>query len=425
MMPASLAPISAELFADFRGGKESALEQIFRANFDAFTTDANQRLADAAGAQKVVAGAWLEVWDRRDKVADAAALADLLHKAVDGGVAHELRRRSAAHHMAGAHKEAHDALPPAAVESTDQWWAKIVGVLHTAKSDPNEIAKQRLEHSRHEAARHMKKVARPKRTGTYVIIGLLVLAASAVPLWYFNKGAATTKAGQLLGRDDAKVLRSKDGQRGAVTLEDSVAVRIGSATTVRYPSHYPLDARALFVAGAAAIKVPANVTLLVKANDLWLTASGAEFVVRNFPDDSGAVMLKVLGGTLSVNAGKEIKELATGSTTLVLSNGAFMELQADRAAMAFGWLDGKFASEHLPLRRVLLEMKKWYGLDITTKDSSFLERPVQMTATLDTAKVAIAALEEGASVTVKLISEGKASMTDAAGLPKPKAKGKK
>ena len=37
-MPASLAPLSPELFADFKGGKETALEQVFRANFEAFTT---------------------------------------------------------------------------------------------------------------------------------------------------------------------------------------------------------------------------------------------------------------------------------------------------------------------------------------------------------------------------------------------------
>jgi len=425
-MPASLAPISAELFADFRGGKESALEQIFRANFEALTKDANARLDDPAGAQKVVAGALLEVWDRRAKIADAAALESLLHKAVDGATAHELRRRAAAHHMAGAHKESHDAPAAAAVETTDQWWAKVVGVLHAAPTDAAELARQRAEHSRHETARHMKKVARPKRTGTYVVIGLLVLAASAVPLWYFNKGAESTKAGQLLGRDDAKVLRSRDGQRGAVTLEDSVAVRIGSATTVKYPSHYPMDARALLVAGSSAIKVPSNVTLLVKANNLWISASGAEFAVRNYPDDSGTVMLKGIRGTVTVKAGKAEKALAADSTMQVLSNGTFMAMQPDRAAMAFSWLDGKFVSEHLPLRRVLLEMKKWYGLDITAKDSSFLERPVQMTAMLDSAKVAVAALQEGASVAVTLLTEGKATLVDAAGAPKPKApKGKR
>ena len=67
-MPASLAPITPELFADFKGGKETELEQFFRANFEAITQEANEKLEDLAAAQKVAASAFLDVWDRRAKL---------------------------------------------------------------------------------------------------------------------------------------------------------------------------------------------------------------------------------------------------------------------------------------------------------------------------------------------------------------------
>jgi ferric-dicitrate binding protein FerR (iron transport regulator) len=417
-MPASLAPLSPELFADFKAGKETALEQIFRANFEAFTQEANEKLQDIGGAQKVAASAFMDLWDRRAKVESVDQLQALLHQAINGEAAHEMRRRAAAHHMAGNHAKAHE---PTAAESTDQWWAKITGVLHAAHADPAAVAQQRAEHSRHEAAKHMQKVAGKKKTGFYAVVVVLLFAAAAIPLWYFNKGAAATKAQQLLNKDDAKSMRAKDGQRGTVTMEDSVVVRMGSSTTVKYTKSYPLDARAMQIQGVAAIKAPKlDSPLMVKVGNAWVDANDAEFVGRSFPEDSNSAMLKVLSGNVTVRFGQDSKSLASGTTMLVLSNGTFMDLDEDKAKLAFNWIDGTFLAENQPLRKVLSEIKRWYGIDITPKDSSFMDRPVSITAALDSAKVAIRALEEGGAVKVTLTSETKGTLVDNAANVKPK-----
>jgi len=417
-MPASLAPLSPELFADFKGGKETALEQVFRANFEAFTTEANERLDDVAAAQKVAASAFLDVWDRRAKLESPEHLGSLLHQAVTGEATHEVRRRAAAHHMAGNGK-AHEA-PRAAAESVDQWWAKVVGVLHAAHADQAEVAKQRAEHSRHEAAEHMKKVAQPKRTGRFVLAIIVLALMAGVPLWYFNKGAETAKAGQLLGRDDTHVAHSKEGQRGTFTLEDSTVVHMGSATILKYTKSFPLDAHALQLNGTAVFTVPKSSSpLLLKVGNAWVWASDAEFLARSYADDSGAVLVKVLKGTVTVKFEKEEKAVAAGSIAYMLKNGTFMDLDADRAEFVFSWADGSFTATHQPLRKVLSEIKKWYALDIVPKDSSFLDRPVSMKASLDSVKSAISALEEGGAVKVTLTTEGKASLVDNAGAVKP------
>lgn len=417
-MPASLAPISPELFADFKAGKETALEQIFRANFEAFTQEANEKLDDPGGAQKVAASAFLDIWDRRAKIESPDQLQALLHAAIGGEAAHELRRRTAAHHMGGNHAKTHEPTP---VDSLEQWWTKVTGVLHAAHADPSAVAKQRAEQSRHEAAAHMKKVAGKKRTGTYAIIVILLAAAAGLPLWYFNKGAEGTKAQQLLNKDDAKSMRTKDGQRGSVTMEDSVVVHMGTSTFVKYTASYPLDARAMQILGVADIKAPKlDSPLLVKVGNAWVYANDAEFIGRSFPEDSNAALLKAVKGTLTVRAGKIEQPLAAGATLLVLNNGTFMDLDANRAEFAFGWIGGNFDAHNQPLRRVLAEMKKWYGIDIVPKDTSFLDRPVSMSASLDSAKVAIKALEDGGAVKVTLVTEGKASLVDNAANVKAK-----
>ena len=418
----TLAPISPELFADFKAGKENALETFFRANFDALTADANAKLEDPGAAQKAAASAILDVWERRAKLNSAGEMAELTIKALGGETAHEQRRRAAAHHMGGGHAKAHE---PAPAESVDAWWNRSKSVLSSAPADHEAAVRARAESSRHEAAAHMAKVAEPKRTGMFVVIGLVLLVGAAVPLWYLNKGAETTKAMQLLNKDDAHVTATKEGQRGTVKLEDGTEVKLGAKTVLKYSKSYPLDAHAIQLIGTAHLKAPkTDSPLLVRAGNVWLYISEGEALVRSFADDSNTVMLKVLGGSVNVKYEKTEKDVAAGQSLLILANGTFMDLAPERAEFAFAWNDNIFKSDNQPLRKVLVEFKKWYGVDISTKDSSFLERPVSMTASLDSLKVAFKALEDGGAIKISLTSETKATMADNAANAQKAKKGK-
>jgi ferric-dicitrate binding protein FerR (iron transport regulator) len=427
-MPASLAPITPELLADLRAGKESALEQLFRANFDALTAEVAERVEDAAAAQKVVASAYLELWENRNDAQAPNQLEALLRQLVSSGAAHELRRRAAVHRLAdsdGEHKS-HAAKHHVETQTTDQVWARIVGELHAVKKDAKERAREIAEHKRHEAAAHLKDVAKPQGSKIAIISGIVILAVVGVPLWYANKGAETTKAGQLLSREDARPMKSSAGQRGTVKLEDNTEVRIGSATEVKLTAHFPKDMRATQVTGAAAFKAPTDAKnpLLVHVGNAWVYVSGADVVVRSFPDDSGTAMIKATNGTVKVKTSSGEKELAAGATMQVAKDGTMGDLSADHATMAFSWIDGNFATTNMPLLNVLGELRKWYGLEILPRDSTILQRPITMTASLESSKDAIAALE--ASGKVKVGFEGLAMVikdgTAAAAAP---AKGKK
>lgn len=422
-MPASFVPITPELLTDFRAGKEPALEQLFRQNFEALTAEAAERLEDVAAAQKVVALSFLEVWDRRAASAAPSQLEAQVRQAVNGGVSHEMRRRAAAHRLAdtdGDHTQ-HAAKHAVAPETTDQVWAKIAAELHAPKPDRAARAQEAGAHQRHEAASHIAKVSKRSNSKMASIAFFVVVVGVGATLWFLNKGAETTKAGQLLIREDANIMKSSPGQRGKVNLEDSTEVRIGSASTIKMTAHFPMDMRALQVMGTAAFKTPkANTPLLVKVSEAWVYASDADFVVRSFPDDSGTAMIKATKGTISVKSGKEERELAAGSAVQVLQNGVFMDLDPSKAALAFGWVDGSFVTDNAPLRRVLAELKRWYGLDIAAKDTSILGRPVSMTSSLESNNDAIKALEAAAAV--KVTYEGKNMiMIDAAKAPVAKA----
>lgn len=424
-MPAAIAPITAELLADFRGGKESALETLFRQNFEALVQEATERLSDVVSAQKVVAGAFLETWEHRDQAQSASQLEALLRQAVSSGGAHELRRKAAVHRMAdtdGEHRQHASAKHNVAAESVDQIWARIVGELHAEKADPAVRARQLAEHSRHGAAAHLAQVAKPTSPKVAIISGIVILAVVAVPLWYLNKGAETTKAQQALSREDSRPMKSPPGTRGKTTLPDGTELAIGAATEVKLTAHFPEDVRAAQVTGSASFKAPAGKEpLLIKVGNAWVYASGASFIVRSFPDDSGTAMIKATSDSIVVKGAKEERTLTAGATLRVRKDGTFLDLTPDLAMMAFSWVADTFAVQNKPLVEVLSELKKWYGLEIIPRDSLILQRPVSMTASLESSKDAIAAFEKGGAVKVGF--EGLAMVVhDAASAPAGKKK---
>ena len=403
-MPASLAPITPELLADFRAGKESALEQFFRSNFDALTTEAAETLQDPATAQKVVGSTFLEIWDRRGQVQSASDLETLLRQVLGSAVTHEQRRRATLHRMAdtdGDHKQHTSAKHHHEPESTDQVWAHIVGELHHEKTDPRVHARQVNEHHRHASAAHLAQIARPSRPKFVTILGGIALAGIvAVPLWYLNRGAETTKAEQALAREDTRPMKAAAGQRGTVKLEDSSVVSLGSASVVKLTAHFPQDFRAAQVTGTASFSAPTgDEPLLIHVGSAWVFAQDADFAVRHFADDSTA-MIKVNRGTVRVRAGKEERTLDAGATLQVDGEGVISDLPAERAGEAFSWMEGNFVMQNRPLSDVLMAMKRWYGVDIVAKDSSIAHRPITMTATLESSKAAIAALEQSGGVKI-------------------------
>ena len=61
-------------------------------------------------------------------------------------------------------------------------------------------------------------------------------------------------------------------------------------------------------------------------------------------------------------------------------------------------MDGKFVVTNQPLATVLKGIKVWYGLDILSRDSSMNQRPITMTASLESSGDAVAALEASGGV---------------------------
>jgi DNA-directed RNA polymerase specialized sigma24 family protein len=402
-MPATaLHPIDSADVLALRQGSEAAFERIFRALYRPLLDEANAQAGVPGAGARIVEGAFLRAWEARGEFDRAEVLDQFLTKAVHDIALREKTRRNALHRFE-AHEHVksngHAAAPDL---TTDQAWQHLTGTLHTPAVDPAVAAQHRAEASRHEAAHHMAEITQ-RRNWRAPAIGFVVLAAiAALGIGTMSKRSSDFAIAKGLAAEDARVLRAMMGQRASVTLGDETQLLIGADSKVTVPPAFSPTLRGVKVEGTASFTVtkpagPNVEAFQVRLGQLALIATGTIFDVRT---DLGAdVLLRVREGTVQVKQGKASTDVATGRTVRIDSAGTVTDADAPLAAAAFDWVGGTFTTAPgATLREVLPELRRWYRLDLVVTDSAILANPASFSASLDSSKDAIAALEAGANV---------------------------
>jgi ferric-dicitrate binding protein FerR (iron transport regulator) len=387
---------------------EQALKRAFDANFETFLSSAQSQLGDAPSlAPRVVEVAFINAWNQRAAFATQDQLNTFLADEIRHGSARALSRRFSGHRMGamggGAQSEAHAATQadPAKV------WSQIERAIH-GEGHSAEAHAAAATAGRHDAASHMKSVAKSRSWAPAIGIGVAALALALAGAFYMNR----------LGEDDAVLsavstqgiqpIASSPGQIGSLTLGDGTKMRIGPETKVMIPEHgFPEKVRAVRVDGTASFDVAAGQALPFRAvaKRIQFIASGTKFVVSAFPTDSG-VRVKVLEGTVTAKVGKQMSTVTAGQALFITRDSMRAPTEAE-AAEAFGWVDGHIAVQHQQLRRVVGALTRWFNYDVKVPDLPLLDRDASFSVPLDSSRLAISQVEESANVKFSYEGESK------------------
>jgi ferric-dicitrate binding protein FerR (iron transport regulator) len=302
-------------------------------------------------------------------------------------------------------------------------WSQIEKTIH-GEGHSAEAHAAAATAGRHDAASHMKSVAKSRSWAPAIGIGVVALGIALAGAVYMNR----------LGEDDAilsavsaqgiQPIASSPGQIGSLTLGDGSKMRIGPETKVFIPDGFPTKIRALKVDGTASFDVAAGQTLpfRVVAKRMQFIATGTKFVVSAYPNDSGA-SVQVLEGSVTAKAGKQIKAVTAGQSLVVTRDSMRLPTDAERTE-AFGWVDGQISVQHKQLRTVVEALTRWFNYDVKVPDLPLLDRDASFNVPLDSSRLAISQVEQSANI--KFAYEGETKVfRDATGKvdkPKPKKK---
>jgi ferric-dicitrate binding protein FerR (iron transport regulator) len=428
-MPATAAPFLQSPDVDaFRRGDERAFERIFRASYGRVIGVAREVSETPGSPSRVAEQTYLRAWHARDGFDRPEALEQFLSETAHEVAVREKARRGALHRF-----EAHEKVtlaPSHAPEPTmDDVWTHIASGMHAAPLDEAAL-KHRDELIRHEAAVHMAQATQRKISkGTIAGVAVLGLGLAAA-LGFMTRGGNVYALNKALAADDVRELRAQTGQRANVTLGDETAVRIGSDSRIRVPAEFGNALRGVMLEGTASFNVTrASGTGVdpfeVRASGLRLVAKGSVFDVRT--DFGPTLMLRVREGTVAVSGARTTSDVAAGRTVRVDSLGEVSDASSGDAGPAFSWVDGQFVTQAgATVGSVLPELKRWYRLTLEVTDSAVLANPVAFSASLESSKDAIAALETSGKVKFGYAKDGETmQLSPAPTVAPPKAKARR
>jgi ferric-dicitrate binding protein FerR (iron transport regulator) len=409
----------------FASGDENALVALYRHEFDGLLEAAGEALgSDLAHYRgKVAHKAMLDTWEARERFQNPAAFAAFLEEAVRQEAGIQKRKHAALHHRHGD-VQAHVSVP-----GIDDAVRRLIDELHAPPVDHAVAAEEALAAKRAHAKEHVERVGERPKWLLYGAIGVVVVAAIIGGQRFLDKAGSEVAVDRALKGENVQNLTSSKGQRGTVTLRDGTRATMGSETRLSIPEEFAGTQRTVELEGTATFTVtpsngdPKSIPFAVRAGTATVTAKGTVFTVRSYPEDK-AVYVQVAEGTV------ELKDRASGTVTPIkageavkfITDGTVTPLDGVARDVALAWTRDSIVFEQTPLRAVVPELVRWFGINAVLADSSIGDRPVSMRVALNSSGEATAALTKAADLTIAFGKDDRLEFNAAPAKPAPKAK---
>ncbi len=217
--------------------------------------------------------------------------------------------------------------------------------------------------------------------------------------------AHSLASGEAVGREHV-TLR---GQRLVVYLPDRTQVILAPESRIRLASDYGQDARIVDLQGQAHFVVTHDPKRPFTVRGDWFVAQdlGTRFVVRAYPGDSIRTVVVAEGlvklarpRTSARDAGDGVL-LQAGDLGRVTSNGGVQRTRGVRVSQYLAWTNGELRFYRLPIRDAVIELGRWYGVDIDLADALLGDEEVTASFKDETAPAAIDAIAQAAGFAVE------------------------
>ena len=391
-MSATTMTPDAEQFRAFSNGSEDALASIYRSQYDTLIARSRAELGDELShhAPRIAHQVMLDAWQSRSKFGNPVDLSAYLDQAVMECVAVQKRKHAALHRRGGAPRKTGPA--PTADEAVSQ----LLATLHEPPKTHDDLIEEARAAKKHHAAQHVQTVGKGRAwKGPLVLLGSLVVVAAAF-LWYVDTRSADVAIDKALKADNARKLSTTPGQRGPATLNDESRVRMGADTRLVMPRDFGGTMRTVQMTGTAHFEVaPGNpLPFQVRAHNAIITATGTAFTVRAYEGDS-VVLVSVAEGSVDVviRDGDAKTSVAAGNAVRIVGSD-FQPMDAASTDLAFSWMRDTLVFNDVPVKDVIPELQRWYGVTPKLDHDSVGNRRVTMRIALQSSGDAIKTLAD-------------------------------
>lgn len=397
------APVSAAathmdpaLFAKLKSGDERAFEHLFRESYGALIEEAKPLLhGDGAAAARGIENVFAHVWKSREDFATPEMLEAFLHQAVHEAAARINSRHVIAHQLAEHEGARAPTAVPKPAPSVDEAWKKVNTTMHPNAYHAANVAHEMAAHSRHEAAGQINEMTKARSLKPVLMFGVAFVVLVGGFYWWASRGRELSDLVSAVTATDAHITSTGYGEFNKASLGDGSNVQVGPDSRLKVPRTYGNSVRGTQLEGTAVFTVAPGQkgTFIVIAGNTVIRATGTEFVVRAYPDESD-VTVRVLNGTVTVTAGDSTRTLAKDAALVIAKDNAMHEASAAEVAQAVGWTDGTIVAADRTVKEIVMIARRWFGVQLFVKDSALFARKASVSAKIGAGELAIASIEK-------------------------------
>lgn len=163
----------------------------------------------------------------------------------------------------------------------------------------------------------------------------------------------------------------------SVRLSDGTVVFLNSESELRYPVHFNGKERRVYLKGEAYFNVKRNVKkpFRVQLNDMSVEVLGTSFNVNSYKENS-AIQTTLVKGKVRVFENKN------KNNSVILKPNQQAEFVGKKLIVRdvdveqyVSWKDGKFYFKDMTLEKVMIQMERWYGIDVFYMNQSIKDFP--------------------------------------------------
>ena len=156
------------------------------------------------------------------------------------------------------------------------------------------------------------------------------------------------------------------GGEYTVVLNDGTRVRLNADSELRFPVKFVGNERKVFLKGEAYFEVERDTSRPFRVDvhgDAIIEVLGTEFNVNAYPENAEIFATLVLGKV-------RVADLQTDSTVVLLPNqqaalsGAGINVKEVNPEDFISWINGRFYFEKMPLEEILIQLGRWYDLQV-------------------------------------------------------------
>ncbi|HEY9195871.1 MAG TPA: FecR domain-containing protein, partial [Mucilaginibacter sp.] len=182
-----------------------------------------------------------------------------------------------------------------------------------------------------------------------------------------NGSLAYVPGGSTAGAPMINTMSTPRGGQYRLQLPDGTAVMLNSESSIAYPTAFTGKTRNVTITGEAYFEVAKNkkMPFIVSYGDQKVEVLGTHFDIRAYQEQPGKTTL--LEGSVKISNGNEKEVLVPGQQAVYNANAKKFDIKTVDTEDIIAWKNGLFLFDNTDLDQVMLELSRWYDIDVVYK----------------------------------------------------------